>query len=109
MSGGKDASNGNTHPSLKFSKHNNFMLLLCRKRLSPSTHYSSVRANLFDDGWALWLQALLCFGKLGALPLGFLCGSGRLVPVLAPSWHPLGSPYMSSTVVPPVLAYSGIH
>lgn len=68
-----------------------------------------MRANLFDDGWALSLQALLCFGKLGALPLGFLCGSGRLVPVLAPSWHPLGSPYMSSTVVPPVLAYSGIH
>ena len=59
---------------------------------------------------ALWLQGLRCFGKLGALLLGpsagqvTLSGTGTVV-------ASLGSPYMSSRVVPAVLArtYSGTY
>ena len=60
--------------------------LFCARIDLQQGFVSSMRANLFGDGWALWLQSLRCFGKLGALPLGFLCGSGRLVRY----WHRRG-------------------
>ena len=78
------------------------MLFMCR--MGPSAwSISNSHANLSGDVVALW-QVLRCFGKLGALPLGFLCGSGRLVGY----WlrrGVLGFPlYMSCSIAPAVLA-----